>query len=119
MPIVPPVELLDLPPEGELVTRVLSWEQGSTLIHPARAPGGVEVPVLRMHVPQEDKRTAPAYWDVTATTLVPSLVAQLPAVAGKGRWIRIRKFGVAPRARFALEVYPPGQGGPAFEGVRR
>lgn len=119
MPIEPPIELLDLPAEGELVTRVLRMEEGPAFIKPARAPQGVDVTVIRLHVPPEDKPTAPLYWDVTATTLHPSLRAQVPAAIAGKLWVRIRKFGVAPRARFGLEVYPAGQGGPAFVGVRR
>lgn len=118
-PLSSPMELLDLPAEGELVTRVTKWEQGVTTIKPARAPDGVEVTVFRLHVPLEDKKQAPQYWDVTATTLHPSLLAHLPTIVADRRWIRIRKFGVAPRARFQLEIFPPGDGGPAFYGVRQ
>lgn len=119
MAIDPPIELLDLPAEGELVTRVLRMEEGRAFIKPGRAPQGVEVAVIRLHVPPDDKPMDPKYWDVTATTLHPSLRAQLPAAILEGRWVKIRKFGVAPRARFSLEVFPPGVGGPAFVGVRR
>ncbi len=119
MPLEPPIELLNLPSEGELVTRVTRMEESETFIKPGRAPQGVNVQVIRLHVPPEDKPTAPLWWDVTATTLHPSLRAQLPGAIAEKRWIRIRKFGVAPRARFSLEVYPVGQGGPAFVGVRR
>lgn len=118
MALSPPFELLDLPPGGELVTRVVRMEEDRAVIKPARAPQGVEVTVLRLHVPAADKAVAPQWWDVTATTLHPSLRAQLPAVIREGRWIRIQKFGVAPRARFSLEVFPPGVGGPAFVGLR-
>jgi len=119
VPLEPPIELLDLPADGELVTRVVLMEEGRAFIKPGRAPAGVEVAVIRLHVPIPDKHTAPYYWDVTATTLHPSLRAQLPGAIAEQRWIRIRKFGVAPRARFSLEVYPVGQGGPAFVGLRR
>ncbi len=118
MALEPPYELLDLPDQGELVTRVLRFEQGRATIKPARAPQGVEVAIVRLHVPPGDKAHAPAWWDVTATTLQPSLVAALPAVVQGGRWIRIRKMGVAPRARFSLEVLPPDFAGPAFAGLR-
>ncbi|MGH7375865.1 MAG: hypothetical protein ACREKK_00415 [Candidatus Methylomirabilales bacterium] len=113
-----PIELLDLPAGGELVTRVTRFEQDTAFIKPARAPQGVTVSVVRLHVPLEDKATAPPWWDVTATTLQPSLVAALPAVVGGARWIRIRKQGVAPRARFSLEVLAPDFPGPAFVGLR-
>jgi len=116
--LAPPFELLDLPDGGELVTRVTAWDQDRATIKPARAPQGVEVPIVRLHVPPADKPTAPPWWDVTATTLQPALVAALPAVVQGGRWIRIRKQGIAPRARFSLEVLAPDFAGPAFVGRR-
>ncbi len=118
MAVSSPFEIFDLPSGGELVTRVLRFEQGRATIKPARAPQGVEVDVVRLHVPPEDKPHIPAYWDLTATRLLPTLVAALPAVIEGRRWIRIRKEGVAPRARFSLEVLPPTFAGPAFVGVR-
>lgn len=118
MALSPPYELLDLPTGGELVTRVTGFDQDRATIHPARAPQGVEVSVLRIHVPPEDKPHPPAWWDVTATTLQPALVAALPGVVAGKRWIRIRKEGVAPRARFPFEVLPPDFTGPAFMGLR-
>ncbi len=107
-----PAELLDLTNEGQLVTRVVRWEQGPMTIKPPRAPGGVTIQVTRLHVPPEDKPHAPAYWDVTAQTIQPTLAAMLPTVVG-GRWLRIVKHGVAPRARFSVDVLPPGFAGPA------
>lgn len=119
MALSPPIELLDLPAEGELVTRVTRMEEDQAFIKPSRAPQGVTVQVIRLHVPATDKPTAPLWWDVTATTLHPSLRVQIPAAIADQRWVRIRKFGVAPRARFSFEVFPVGQGGPAFVGLRR
>ena len=116
--ITPPYELFDLPAEGELVTRVTAWEEGRATIKPARAPQGVEVDIIRLHVPAEDKPTEPRYWDVTATRLHPSLRTQLPAVVAGKRWLKLHKYGVAPHARFSLEVSPSGEGGPAFYGLR-
>jgi len=119
MALEPPIELLDLPAEGELVTRVTRMEEAQAFIKPARAPQGVNVQVIRLHVPPSDKPTAPLWWDVTATTLHPSLRVQMPAAIAGGLWVKIRKYGVAPRARFSLEVFPAGTGGPAFVGLRR
>ncbi len=118
MAISSPYEIFDLASGGELVTRVTAFEQGRATIKPARAPQGVEVDVVRIHVPPEDKPHVPSYWDLTATRLLPTLVAALPGVVTGRRWIRIRKEGVAPRARFSLEVLAPDFAGPAFVGVR-
>lgn len=119
MSIEAPFEILDLPAEGELVTRVLRWDTGELFITNRTTGEHKSIGAVRLHVPAEDKLHAPAYWDVTSTTLRPSLVAALPDVVREKRWMKIRKYGVAPRARFSLEVFPPGQGGPAFTGVRR
>jgi len=114
----PPIDLFDLPDGGELVTRVLRYQSERTVIKPPRAPQGVEVPVVRLFIPPEDKPDEPKWWDVTATRLQPSLLAALPGVISSGYWIRIRKSGVAPRARFSLEVLPPPFAGPYFYGRR-
>jgi len=113
-----PFELFDLPDRGELVTRVTAFEDGTATIKPARAPQGVEVRMVRLHVPPEDKPHVPFYWDLTASRFLPTLVAALPAVVQGQRWVRIVKEGVAPRARFTLEVLPTDFTGPAFVGVR-
>ncbi len=118
MAISLPLDLFDLPPGGELVTRVTRWEEGTATIHPLRAPQGIEVPVIRLYVPPDDKPTEPRYWDITATTLHPSLRATLPEAVRAGRYLRILKVGAAPRARFTLELKPPEFRGPAFVGVR-
>lgn len=116
--IAPPLDLFDLPPGGELVTRVLRWEEGTATIRPLRAPQGVDVQVIRLWVPPVDKPTEPRYWDITATTLHPGLRAMLPGLVAAGRWLRILKIGAAPRARFQLEMLPQDFTGPAFSGVR-
>lgn len=113
MAIAPPHELLDLPDQGELVTRVTSWEQGTGEITPRTSGQAKLVPMIRIHVPREDKRFEPLYWDITATTLHPSLRGMLDQVVREGRWIRIQKFGVKPTARFTLELLPPTFAGPA------
>ena len=118
MAVSKPFEILDLPNGGELVTRVTRIEEGEAEFKPARAPEGIMLHVVRLYVPQEDKATAPPWWDVSATTLQPSLVASLVNLPPTGRWIRILKQGVAPRARFSLELLPLNYPGPAFVGIR-
>jgi len=114
----PPIDLFDLPDGGELVTRVLRYQVERTIIKPPRAPEGVEVQVVRIFIPPADKPDEPKWWDVTATRLQPTLVAVLPGVIADQSWIRIRKSGVAPRARFSLEVLPRPFAGPYFYGKR-
>ncbi|MGH7377073.1 MAG: hypothetical protein ACREKK_06605 [Candidatus Methylomirabilales bacterium] len=118
MAISPPHELLDLPDRGELVTRVTAWEEGPCQILVGKLREPKTVTCIRLHVPPEDKQTVPSYWDVTSTRLHVWLRVHLPVAVQERRWIRVQKFGVAPRATFSAEIFPPGVGGPAFVGVR-
>jgi hypothetical protein len=55
-------------------------------------------------VPQEDKAHFPFYYDVTSKTLRAQLVPLLPGIIARGARITVTKHGVAPAARFTLEV---------------
>lgn len=112
-PLPPPIDLLELPDQGVLVTRVERWEEGTSTITPKGAAASKQISVIRIHVPAADKPTVPHYWDITATRLHPALRASLDDVVRDHRWIRIQKFGVAPAARFSLEVKDAAFAGPA------
>ncbi len=110
-------ELFDLPDRGVLLTRVTGFEEGTLTIKPPSAPQGKVVPVIRLHVPPEDKPLLPRYWDITSKTTFETLKAFLPQVVASGGWVRIQKFGVAPAARFQVSIMPASFTGPAFYGV--
>ena len=99
-----PYEILELGDGETLTTRITAWEEGEVEIHPAYKPEGKLVAALRMHVPKEDKEFFPYYWDVTSTTLVAQLKPWLEEPGFERRTYKITKHGVAPRARFTLEV---------------
>jgi hypothetical protein len=101
-----PMELLDLPDKGILTTRILRYEDGEATIKTGAVPDGKVVVVTRIHVPKEDKPLYPHYWDVTSKTLRAQLVPLLPDIIARGARIRVQKHGVAPLARFSLEVMP-------------
>ena len=65
MAVGSPFDILELRPEGELITRVVSVEEGPMTITPRdqRAPKVIQG--VRLHVPPEDKQTEPPWWDIT------------------------------------------------------
>lgn len=113
-----PYEILELPDRGELVSRALRWEVGTMEIQPRDGRPRKEIEAVRIHVPLEDKGHLPAYWDVTAQRLKPSLISSLPDAVRQGRYFKIQKFGFAPTARFTFELFAPGDRQEAFYGVR-
>jgi hypothetical protein len=106
MSIQSPYEILELGDGGKLVTPILKWEVGVMTIN--RRSDGVkkEVQVLRIFIPHEVKPIFPDYYDLTSTTLVAQLLPHLQKPDYMNYIFTITKFGVAPRARFTLEVSP-------------
>ena len=103
-----PMEYLDLPDRGSVRLRVVSWEQGSAVIHTERhgVMVDVEIPVLRLHLAAGVKPYPPMYYDVTSKTLMAQLLPMLMERGFERYEYVITKFGVAPRARFTLERVP-------------
>jgi|SRR6266496_1604633 len=113
MPVSPPYDILELRPEGELVTRVTQFEVGPVPITPRdqRAPKVVQA--VRLYVPPEDKQTEPPYWDVTAQTIRPALLTLAPLAIAQKRYLKLHKYGDGAGARFAAELLPADySGGP-------
>jgi len=103
-----PYELLDLPDRGSVRFRVVSWEQGSILIHPRYegAPEEKEIPVLRVHLAEGVKPYPPMYFDITSKTLMAQMLPMLMERGFERYEYVVTKYGVAPRARFTLERVP-------------
>ena len=103
-----PYEILDLADRESVRLRVVSWEQGSIVIHPrwAGAPAEKEIPTLRLHLAAGVKPYPPMYYDVTSKTLQAQLLPMLMERGFERYEYVITKFGVAPRARFTLERVP-------------
>jgi len=99
-----PIELLDLPDGGTLTTKILRYDEGDVTIQvgPTKIPKVVQT--LRIHVPPEGRPPGMPYWDITSKTLRAQLIPLLTDIMAKGRTVKITKHGVAPLARFTLEI---------------
>jgi hypothetical protein len=115
----PPRELLDLLGGEEIVTRVTGFVEGDIDITVRRTGEAKTVGALRITVPPEDKPTVPSYWDLTSTLLLAHMRPLLPQVVTSGRYIRIKKQGEAPYARFEFAIMPDTFHGPAHIGAHR
>lgn len=112
MAIASPFDILELRPEGELITRVTAIDEGAVEIKPRDGRPPKAVHAVRLYVPPEDKQTAPFYWDVTSQTLRPSLVPIAARAITEKRFIRLHKYGSGPGARFGVELMPAEFTGP-------
>jgi len=110
--IASPFDVLELRPEGELVTRVTAFEEGPMTITPRDGRGPKVVQGVRLHVPLEDKQTSPPWWDVTSQTLKPLLLTLAAEAARTGRWLKLHKYGSGAGARFSAELLEAGFAGP-------
>ncbi|HEX9236798.1 MAG TPA: hypothetical protein VF972_11025, partial [Actinomycetota bacterium] len=111
-----PFDILELRPEGELVTRVLSIEQGPMPVNPRDQRPSKLVPGVRLYVPPEDKQTEPPYWDVTAQLPKAAILTLGAQAVSQGRFLKLHKYGSGPGARFSVELLPADySGGPKAE----
>jgi len=98
------IEVLDLPDGGSVTFIPARYEEGEILIKPERAPQGIRVKALRVYVEPATKPIGAPYYDITSGTLI----AQLRPTLSRGDFTQYRykitKYGVAPAARFGLEV---------------
>jgi len=102
----PPYEILELAHCEEIVLRPVDWETGRFTFHPTWMPPErmKTVTAVRVHVSREDKPLFPHYWDITAGTLVPQVMALLTAGVPEGYGIRIHAVGTAPKKRFEVSL---------------
>ena len=112
MAVSPPYDILELRPEGELVTRVVSYEEGPITVTPRDGRPPKVVQAVRLYVPREDKQTEPPWWDVTSQTLKPTLLALATEAVRTGRYLLLHKYGSGPGARFGAELLPATFTGP-------
>ena len=103
-----PYELLELADRQSVTLRVISWEQGSLIIHPRweGAPAEKEISALRVHLATGVKPYPPMYWDVTSKTLEAQLLPLLLERGFEHYEYVITAYGIAPRKRFTLERRP-------------
>jgi hypothetical protein len=101
-----PYEIFELGNGESRELTIVGFETGEVTIHPAHLPSGKTITALRVHVPKELKPLPPHYWDITSKTLVAQVLPYLEVGGYQGKTFVIHKHGVAPKARFTLEVKP-------------
>jgi len=97
-------EILELEDKESRRLRFLSWELGELDIIPKDGRGQKRIRVLRVTVPVEDKPVGPPYWDITGQTLIAQLLPYLEQPTYRERVFTVTKYGVAPKARFQVQV---------------
>jgi hypothetical protein len=98
------MEIFELQDGESVAFHIESAETGDYTIHPAHAPEGKLIRVLRVHVPTTDKAHFPYYYDITGKTAVAQIEPMLANIIQGKRLVKITKRGVAPRARFTVEI---------------
>ena len=106
MAVSAPFDILELRPEGELVTRVTAFEEGPVTITPRDGRPPKVVQGVRLHVPPEDKQTEPPWWDVTSQTVKPTLLQLAALAVTHKRFLKLHKYGSGAGARFSAELLP-------------
>lgn len=101
-----PFEIFELTDGQTYTMRVTSWQTGSVTIYPAHKPTGKVIKALRVGVPKEIKSDFPPYWDITSQRLIAQMQPYLEQPGYRDKVFTITKYGVAPKARFTLEVRP-------------
>jgi|SRR5712664_466800 len=104
MAVGKPFDILELKPEGELITRVLAFEEGPMTVTPKDGRPPKVVDGVRLHVPAADKQTEPPWWDVTAQTVKPTLLQLAPLAVSSKRYLKLHKYGDGAGARFSAEL---------------
>ena len=103
-PLPSPYEIMDLGDGGTIATTIENWKLGSMKITPRKIGVEKEISALRIWVPLEVKPTVPPYYDITSGTLIAGLLGYLKQPGWEKKRYKITKHGVAPMARFTLEV---------------
>lgn len=106
MEVTEPFELLEMRDLEMREFHIDAWAEGTTIIKPAWAPEGKEIPVLRIWVAPAEQPIGLAYWDITSKTLIAQLKPYLQREGFRGLVYKITAFGEAPRKRFTVETGP-------------
>ena len=116
-----PFEILDMPNNGILQTKILDFKMGMTKIAPrGTKPGEFKVlETLRIHVPHIWKPVGVSYWDITSKTLTAQILPYLQKPESKKKVYKITKYGIAPKARFSLDTIPEPKAAKDKEQLRK
>ncbi len=99
-----PLELLEFEDGKKVELRIDHGWFDQALIHPARAPGGIVEPALRLFVLPGTKAFEPYYWDVTSKRLMAMLRPYLSRPDLKELTFVVTPAGSAPNTHYTLEV---------------
>lgn len=89
---------------------IVKFERGDLEIHPRDGRPAKTVSVIRIHLPPEEKKDYPFYWDLTSARLTGQLDGLLPAVQVSPIRIRITAMGVPPTTHFTVSRLPEKAG---------
>ena len=99
-----PYEILDLPDGGIAEMRVFGWRRGTMDIVDRATGESKTIPALRVIVDPAQKKTGPAYWDVTSKLLQAQLLELFKMPQLTSYVFTVQKHGIAPSARFSVGV---------------
>ncbi len=99
-----PYEILDLVDGASVQMRVFGWRQGTLEIVKRDTGERKTIRALRIIISGEHKATGPAYWDVTSKLLQVQLEELFKTPNLTAHVFTITKHGVAPSARFSVQV---------------
>lgn len=103
-PLEGPYEIFELTDGESFTCKISSFQVGQVEIHPAYQPAGKMITALRIDLPIDYKPLFPFYFDITSQTLIAQLLPFLEAPGFAQKLYKITKYGVAPKARFSLQV---------------
>jgi hypothetical protein len=99
-----PYEIFDVGDGESVELRIKRYDQGEMIILPKGATVGKRIQVLRLHLETPIRPGAMPYLDVTSKTLQAQLGPLIAAPQSPYNVYKITKHGVAPSARFTVEV---------------
>jgi hypothetical protein len=84
--------------------RIAGWQLGYMNIKTSEEPEGKMIKALRIFVPAQTKPIGVSWYDITSQTLIAQLLPFLEQPNFGNKTFVITKYGVAPKARFTVEV---------------
>jgi len=101
-----PFEILELEDQQTKEIQPTGFRIGTVVIYPQHKPTGKEIKAVRLFVAEGAKDFSPYYWDVTSQTLNAQMIPYLESREPGTYVLVITKHGIAPKARFTLQVRP-------------
>lgn len=99
-----PYEIFELADGESKTLQVTKWELGTAFIKTREVPEGKTIKVLRVYVTTAVKPIGVGWWDITSGTLIAQVLPFLEKPDFTRKKFTIKKYGVAPKARFTVEV---------------